>query len=164
MHPIIIVGGGAAAHGAVTGMRAAGFKGQVILIGREPEPPYERPPLSKRFLIEDLDRTALHFPRPDCELRLGEEVVEIEPGERRVRLASGERVAYEQLLLTTGGRARPLPGHEDAFTLRQVDDAERLRQVLASGGPLTIIGAGFIAPGALKSPSMRCWRSLWSAF
>jgi 3-phenylpropionate/trans-cinnamate dioxygenase ferredoxin reductase component len=141
---MLIVGGGASAHGAVNGLRAAGYDGQIVLVGREADPPYERPPLSKRYLLEDMDRSALYFRPPDCELRLGEEVVEVEPDAHQVRLESGERLAYGRLLLATGGRARRLSGYEEALTLREIGDADRLRGMLTSGEPLAIVGAGFI--------------------
>jgi 3-phenylpropionate/trans-cinnamate dioxygenase ferredoxin reductase subunit len=141
---IVVVGGGVAAQGAVSGMRRAGFTGEVVLIGREQEPPYQRPPLSKRYLLEDLERSFLHLPRPDCELRLGEEAVELEPEAHRVRLAGGDALDYATLLIATGSRPRSLPGFEGSVTLRQVEDAERLRAMLADGAPLSIVGAGFI--------------------
>ena len=141
---IVIAGGGAAAHGAVAGMRKAGFTGEVVLIGREQDPPYERPPLSKRYLIEDMAREELRFRQPDCELRLGQEVVEVEPEAHRVRLAGGESLPYGKLLLATGGRARGLPGFEAAMRLREIGDADRLKAALSSGQPLAVIGAGFI--------------------
>jgi 3-phenylpropionate/trans-cinnamate dioxygenase ferredoxin reductase component len=142
---VVIVGGGVAAHGAVGGMRRAGYEGEIVLVGREQEPPYQRPPLSKRYLIEpDMERRLLHLPPPDCELRLGMAVEELEPDQHRVLLADGERLEYDRLLLATGGRPRPLQGHERALHLRQVEDADRLREVFATGEPLTIVGAGFI--------------------
>jgi 3-phenylpropionate/trans-cinnamate dioxygenase ferredoxin reductase subunit len=141
---IVIAGGGAAAHGAVAGMRRAGFTGEVVLIGREQDPPYERPPLSKRYLIEDIAREELRFRHPDCELRLGQEVVEVHPEAHRVSLAGGESLSYGKLLLATGGRARRLPGFEAAMRLRDIGDADRLKAALSSGKPLAVIGAGFI--------------------
>jgi 3-phenylpropionate/trans-cinnamate dioxygenase ferredoxin reductase component len=141
---ILIVGGGVAAHGAVNGLRAAGYRGDIVLLGKEAEPPYERPPLSKRYLLETMQHPDLHLRPLDCELRLGQEVIELEPDGHRLRLASGEQMSYDRLLLATGGRARPLPSHPDALTLREAGDADRLRAGLATGEPLTIAGAGFI--------------------
>jgi 3-phenylpropionate/trans-cinnamate dioxygenase ferredoxin reductase subunit len=89
-------------------------------------------------------RHRLFLPDLEAELRLGEEVVEVEPGRRAVRLAGGDRLDYGRLLLATGARARRLPGCEGCLYLRELADADRLRRVLDSGEPLQIVGAGFI--------------------
>jgi 3-phenylpropionate/trans-cinnamate dioxygenase ferredoxin reductase subunit len=141
---IVVVGGGVAAQGAVSGLRRAGHTGEVVLIGDEEEPPYQRPPLSKRYLVEELPRSFLHLPTPDCELRLGDRVEELEPDAHRVRLAGGDVIEYSSLLLATGSRPRTLPGYEGAGTLRRVEDAERLRSLLNEDETISIIGAGFI--------------------
>jgi 3-phenylpropionate/trans-cinnamate dioxygenase ferredoxin reductase component len=141
---IVVVGGGPAGYGAIAGARQAGFAGEIVLVGREEDPPYDRPPLSKRFLIEGLERSKLYFPPAEAELRLGTAVAEIEPGDHRVRLEDGSTLEYEKLLLTVGSRARRLEGFEDALTLRELPDAERLRERLGSGQPLQVVGAGFI--------------------
>ena len=75
--PIVVVGAGVAAHGAVLGLRQAGFAGQVVVLGREPHPPYERPHLSKGYLLGAVARDQLFLPRLEADLRLGVEVVEI---------------------------------------------------------------------------------------
>jgi 3-phenylpropionate/trans-cinnamate dioxygenase ferredoxin reductase subunit len=141
--PIVIVGAGVAAQGAVNGLRRAGETGGIVLLGREAEGPYQRPPLSKRYLLEG-ERKLIALPPPDCDVRHGAEVVEIDVEGRRVRLADGDGLAYSKLLLTTGGRPRPLRGHDDAMTLRRVEDADRLRARLEDGAPLHVVGAGFI--------------------
>jgi 3-phenylpropionate/trans-cinnamate dioxygenase ferredoxin reductase component len=141
---VVIAGGGVAAHGAVTGLREAGYKGEVLVIGREPHAPYERPHLSKRYLLHEVPRQQLFLPPLEAQLRLGEEVVELDPDRHAVRLASGERLEYDRLLLATGARPRPLPGHEDRLCLRDLDHADRLRGLLDAGRPLALVGAGFI--------------------
>lgn len=141
---IVVVGGGVAAQGAVSGLRRAGYTGEVVLIGDEQEPPYQRPPLSKRYLLEELPRSLLHLPTPDCELRLGERVEELEPEAHRVRLAGGDVIEYSSLLIATGSRPRSLPGYEAAGLLRRVEDSERIRGQLERGDEISIIGAGFI--------------------
>lgn len=138
------MGAGVAAHGAVTGLRQAGFEGHVVVVGQEPHPPYERPYLSKRYLLHEVQRPQLFLPPLEAELRLGEEVAELEPGEHAVRLAGGERIRYWRLLLATGARPRLLPGHEHLLSLRRLEDADRLRELLDGGGPLEVVGAGFI--------------------
>ncbi len=141
---VLVVGGGVAAHGAVQGLREAGFDGEVVVVGREPRPPYERPYLSKRYLVAEVPPERLYLPAIEAEMRLGEEVAEIEPDRHAIRLANGERLSYWRLLLATGGRPRRLPGYQDRLYLRELEDAVRLRQVLDRGEPLEIVGAGFI--------------------
>lgn len=138
------MGGGAAAHGAVTGLRRAGFQAEVLLIGSEPLPPYHRPPLSKGYLLGRVSRQELMLPPVETTLRLGQEVVEISPASHLVRLRSGETIGYSRLLLATGGRPRGLPGDGEALHLRDVWQADRLRQVLLSKERLDVVGAGFI--------------------
>lgn len=143
--PIVLVGGGVAAYGAVNGLRKSGEAGEIVLFGREPEGPYQRPPLSKRYLAPDGgDRKLLALPPPDCEVRTRTEVVGVDPERHELRLAGGASMAFSRLLLATGGRPRRLPGHEAALTLRRVEDADRLRARLEQGDPLHIVGAGFI--------------------
>jgi 3-phenylpropionate/trans-cinnamate dioxygenase ferredoxin reductase subunit len=141
---VVVVGGGVAAHGAVTGLRRAGFDGEVIVVGREPHPPYERPFLSKSYLLHEVTRQRLFLPPLPAHVRLGEKVIEIEPDRRAVRLASGERLEYSRLLLATGARPRLLPGHEHRLALRELGHADRLLATLDAGGPLEVVGAGFI--------------------
>jgi 3-phenylpropionate/trans-cinnamate dioxygenase ferredoxin reductase subunit len=116
----------------------------VVVVGREPHPPYERPYLSKRYLLHEVPRHQLFLPPLDADVRLAAEVVEIEPELHVVRLANGERLEYGRLLLATGARPRPLPGHEHRLYLRELEQADRLRDTLDRGGPLDIVGAGFI--------------------
>jgi 3-phenylpropionate/trans-cinnamate dioxygenase ferredoxin reductase subunit len=141
---VLVVGAGVAAHGAVAGLRQAGFAGEIVVVGREPHPPYERPYLSKRYLLHEVPRPQLFLPPLDAVLRLGEEVVELEPDRHAVRLAGGERLQYGALLIATGARPRPLPGLEHGLYLRELDHADRLRAALDAGRPLEIVGAGFI--------------------
>ena len=143
-HRVVIAGGGVAAHGAALGLRQAGYQDEVVVIGRESHPPYERPFLSKRYLLRDVPRERLFLPKVEAELRLGEEVLEIEPEAHAVRTSGGERLDYWRLLVATGGRPRRLPGLEDRIYLRELDAADGLLTVLDGGGSLEIVGAGFI--------------------
>jgi len=143
-HRVVIAGGGVAAHGAALGLRQAGYQDEVVVIGRESHPPYERPFLSKRYLLRDVPRERLFLPKVEAELRLGEEVLEIEPEAHAVRTSGGERLDYWRLLVATGGRPRRLPGLEDRIYLRELDAADGLLTVLDRGGSLEIVGAGFI--------------------
>jgi 3-phenylpropionate/trans-cinnamate dioxygenase ferredoxin reductase subunit len=140
----VVAGAGVAAHGAVAGLRQAGFEGEVLVVGREAHPPYERPHLSKRYLLHEVARHQLFLPPMQAELRLGEDVVEIEPERHAVRLGGGDRIDYAQLLIATGARPRRLAGHEERLYLRELGDADRLRDQLDQGGPLEVVGAGFI--------------------
>jgi 3-phenylpropionate/trans-cinnamate dioxygenase ferredoxin reductase component len=141
---VVVAGGGVAAHGAVLGLRQAGFDGEVVVIGREPHPPYERPHLSKRYLLHEVPRQELFLPPLRAVLRLGEEVVEVEPEQHAVRLAGGDRLEYSRLLIATGARPRRLPGYEGALYLRELGHADRLREALDRGDALEVVGAGFI--------------------
>jgi 3-phenylpropionate/trans-cinnamate dioxygenase ferredoxin reductase component len=140
--PVVIVGAGAAAHGAVTGLRRAGFGGRVVVFGREPDPPYQRPPLSKGYLAGRVRREDLMLPRLEAELRLDAEVAEIDLEGRTVRLVGGGGLGYGRLLIATGARPRRLQD-EGGLYLREIGQADRLRAVLTAGR-LEVLGAGFI--------------------
>ncbi|BBH69094.1 ferredoxin [Actinoplanes sp. OR16] len=136
----VIVGASLAGTTAAETLRAEGFEGRVLLIGEEERLPYERPPLSKGLLLGDAD-PFLHpeswYADQRIELRLGERVEELDLAAKRVH-----GVAYDKLLLATGSRPRRLPG--DALSLRNYDDALRLKEIVSGGGRLTIIGSGWI--------------------
>ena len=146
----VIVGGGPAGDAVAAGLRDAGFGGDVVLVGAEPELPYERPHLSKGFLLGTVPRERLGL-RPaeqyrelGVELHLGERAAEIDLDRRDVVLESGRRITWDLLCLALGCTARRLDGFDDAVYLRELPDAERLRAILAAGGPVSIVGAGFI--------------------
>jgi 3-phenylpropionate/trans-cinnamate dioxygenase ferredoxin reductase component len=161
--PIVIVGGGLAGATAAATLREEGFDGPIILIGAEELPPYERPPLSKRFLrgeqtLEDaLVRPPGWYAEQAIDTRLATPVVHVDVGDRVVVLAGGERVAFEQLLVATGGRNRKLdaPGTSlpGVFDLRSASDAERIKKAAANAGRIVCIGMGFI--GAEVAASLR---------
>lgn len=151
----VVVGGGQAAGRAVEAMRGAGFEGRIVLVGAETFPPYERPPLSKRLLIDDaapIEGCALFEPafyeRERIELRLGVAAVAIDPAARRLRLADGATLAYDKLLIATGARVRrlDLPGADldGVLYLRAIPDALALRRRLRPDTRVGVIGGGFI--------------------
>ncbi|MBC2874098.1 MULTISPECIES: NAD(P)/FAD-dependent oxidoreductase [Streptomyces] len=154
----VIVGGGLAGAKAAETLRAEGFTGRVILISDERDHPYERPPLSKGYLIgkDERDSVFVHEPawyaRADVELHLGLPAVHLDRAARTVRLGDGTRVHYDRLLLATGAEPRrleiPGTGLAGVHHLRRLAHAERLRGVLASlgrdNGHLVIAGAGWI--------------------
>jgi 3-phenylpropionate/trans-cinnamate dioxygenase ferredoxin reductase subunit len=134
----------------VTGLREAGYRGAIMLVGEEGLPPYERPPLSKGFLLGREDEARLWLrPREQygelgVELLLANSVAEVDLTRHRVLLGTGGAVAYDRLLLATGAEARRLPGLEDGIHLRRLPDARSLKAALQAGPSLQIVGAGFI--------------------
>jgi 3-phenylpropionate/trans-cinnamate dioxygenase ferredoxin reductase component len=148
----IIVGAGQAGGWAAIAMRQAGYAGRIILIGEERWRPYERPPLSKAVLIDDPEPPVTYFHPAEryaeqrIELLLGVEVTELDPMAHRIRLSDGQRLDYDRLLLTVGGRARhlPIPGGDKALYLRTIEDARRIRERLATARRAVCIGAGVI--------------------
>lgn len=150
----MIVGAGHAGGSAAAFLRQYGWKGPITLIGTEPVLPYQRPPLSKTWLIGAGDlaslllRSADFYRTNSIEWRGDAEVVAIDRVARAVTLENGERVDYDQLILALGSvvRALPLPGHDlrNIVTLRTVADADRLKTLLSPGVRLAIVGAGYI--------------------
>jgi 3-phenylpropionate/trans-cinnamate dioxygenase ferredoxin reductase subunit len=159
---VIIGGGQAGAHAAVAA-REAGLRGRLVILGAEPHVPYERPPLSKAVLTEEAEPEPGWFHKPDrydalgIGLRLGAVAEEIDVGTGRVRLANGESLAFDRLLLATGGRVRRLdiPGAERILYLRTLDDARRLRAALVPGTRVACIGAGVIGLEVAASARQR---------
>ena len=151
---IVIAGGGQAAVQAVDTLRRKGFTGTLVLIGEEPWLPYQRPPLSKKYLAGGLERERLllrpaHFYESHAvETRLGRRVEEISRREQRLRLDDGTTVAYDALLIATGSRPRQLaaPGTDldGVHFLRTIADVERIRAGWAPGRRLVIVGGGYI--------------------
>lgn len=151
---IVIVGGGLAGAGAALEARRLGFEGELTLVGAEPRLPYNRPPLSKTYLRGEEDFAAIAvapasaYAAAGIELRLGARAVAIDPTGRRVSLADGGSLAYDRLLVATGGRKRrlPFPGSDlpGVYDLRTVEDSERLRAEARPGRRAAVVGLGFI--------------------
>lgn len=149
---LIIVGGGAAAYSACQHLRANGFEERIRIIGDEPSAPYERPPLSKAYLAGDVDADALLF-RPDAwysdmsvELLTNTKVDAVGPSQKSVTLDDGKSLAYDHLLIASGGTPRRLPefdGDRVAY-LRTTEDADNISRHLASGARIAVLGGGFI--------------------
>jgi 3-phenylpropionate/trans-cinnamate dioxygenase ferredoxin reductase subunit len=150
----VIVGASLAGGTAAATLRDEGFDGRVVLVGAEAELPYERPPLSKRYLRGELPRDKL-LVRPEgfweenrVELVLGKAAVAIDPVAREVELAGGGRLGYDRLLVATGGRNRrlPVPGVEleGVLDLRTVGDCERIQEAARDAGRAVVVGMGFI--------------------
>jgi 3-phenylpropionate/trans-cinnamate dioxygenase ferredoxin reductase component len=151
---IVIVGAGQAADQAVHTLRRKGFTGKLVVVGDEPWLPYQRPPLSKKYLAGALERDRLvlrpqHFyTEHSVETHLGHRVQEVSREARRIRLDDGSTLPYDALLLATGSKPRPLtvPGADLAgvHMLRTIADVERIRADLSEGRRLVIIGGGYI--------------------
>jgi 3-phenylpropionate/trans-cinnamate dioxygenase ferredoxin reductase subunit len=151
---IAIVGAGQASAQAVEILRKRGHTGLITLIGDESLLPYQRPPLSKKFLAGALDRDRLlfrhaaHYADHGIDVRLGFSAVSIERLRRRVEIADGSAVEYDRLLLATGSHPRvlELPGAELAGVhyLRTFADVDRLRAELTPGRRAVIVGGGYI--------------------
>lgn len=149
--PIAIIGAGQAAAVAASTLRRHGHDSPITIVGDEPHRPYQRPPLSKEYLANVDDDELFLLPEQWCgehdvDLRLGTAASRIRPERAAVELVDGTEIAAESVLITTGGRARRLPGvcGERVHYLRTLDDAERLRGQLRPGTRLAVIGAGFI--------------------
>lgn len=154
MKRVVIVGGGQAGGWATHTLRGAGFDGEITVVGEEPHPPYERPPLSKAVLAGQALPASTHLFPPDTwaglrlDWRAGARALRIDRASRSVLLADGTALPYDRLLLATGGRPRrlPVPGMDlpQVHTLRTLDDAARLGAALRPGGRLLVIGGGWI--------------------
>jgi 3-phenylpropionate/trans-cinnamate dioxygenase ferredoxin reductase component len=158
----VIVGAGLCGGTAAATLREEGFDGRILLVGEETLAPYERPPLSKEFLRGD--ETQPHLVRPrefwgenSIETRLGEQVEQLDVGDRSVVLTGGEQIAFDAALIATGGRNRHLavPGADlpGVFDLRRFADAERIKDAAMGGSKAVVVGMGFI--GAEVAASLR---------
>ena len=161
--PIVIVGASLAGGTAAVTLREEGFDGDIVLIGAEPQPPYNRPPLSKGYLrgqdrFEDqLVKPASYYAEQRIALKLGVRATKIDAGQKLVELEGGEHLGYDRLLVATGGRNRTLsvPGANlaNVFQLRTVEDCDRIRAAVARGRRAVVMGFGFI--GSEVSASLR---------
>ena len=146
----VIVGAGLAGAKAAEALRGSGFDGPISLIGAEEHLPYERPPLSKDYLAGKADRDTVFvhdltwYRQQGIDLRLGSPVTAIDRAARQVRLADGARLPFGKLLITTGSRPRQLAGATGVHYLRTLDDSDRIKEILASGSHLAVIGGGWI--------------------
>lgn len=150
----VIAGANLAGASAAIALRDEGFDGEVVLIGAESDLPYERPPLSKAYLRGEvpfessLVRPAAFYRERAIDVRLGVRVVAVDPAARQVACEPGGPVAYDALLVATGGRNRrpPIPGLdlEGIYGLRTREDADRIRAEMAPGRRAAVVGMGFI--------------------
>ncbi|MBO0735233.1 MAG: FAD-dependent oxidoreductase [Alphaproteobacteria bacterium] len=151
---VAVVGSGQAGFQVAASLHQEGFAGRVVLIGDEPVPPYQRPPLSKTYLAGEAGvdelwlRPSEFYAKQHIELVCGDAVTGIDRVERRLSLASGLQMSWDHLVFATGARYRPLrvPGSEldGVLPLRTLADANTLRQRLNEARDVVVVGAGFI--------------------
>ncbi|MGH6893950.1 MAG: NAD(P)/FAD-dependent oxidoreductase [Dongiaceae bacterium] len=153
--PIIIIGAGQAGAALAAKLRALGYSGALAMIGDEPVLPYQRPPLSKKYVAGELafDRLLIRpqswYAEQNIDLRLSASVTAISPGDRTVTLGDGSALPYGRLALATGSRPRRLPPEiggdlDGVFAVRTVADAEAIAPRLSAGMRLLVVGGGYI--------------------
>jgi 3-phenylpropionate/trans-cinnamate dioxygenase ferredoxin reductase component len=149
---VVVIGASTAGVAAAQELRQLGFDGRLTLVGDEPGQPYDRTALSKDVLIGRAGLDAIALARPeelaalDASWRLGHAAVALDPVARRIELADGRELRYDGLVLATGSSARTLPIEmpPGVLTLRRLDDALALREALAPGVRVALVGAGFV--------------------
>ena len=154
MTHIVVIGAGQAGAALVAKLRSEGFGGRITLIGNEPVLPYQRPPLSKGYLLGDVSLERLYL-RPehfyqehDIDLRLGQTVTKIDPEAKGIHLGA-KRIPYDQLALTTGASPRQLPPEvggelQGVYTLRSLSCADTMAPAIKPGQRVLIAGGGYI--------------------
>lgn len=153
-YDVLIVGGGHGGAQAAIALRRLGFAGTVAILGEEPDPPYERPPLSKEYLAGKRDfermliRPAGFWEERQIALRLGCQVAALRPDAREIELEDGRRLGYSDLIWAGGGYPRRLdcPGADGAnvHVVRSRADVDRLKAALEGAGRVAIVGGGYI--------------------
>jgi 3-phenylpropionate/trans-cinnamate dioxygenase ferredoxin reductase subunit len=159
----VIIGASLAGASAAVTLRQEGFNGEIVLVGAEPSPPYERPALSKQYLRGEMPfdkllvRPLTFYQEHRIELLLGGRAARLDSGQRIVELETGRRLRYDKLLLATGARNRRLPiagaDLRRVLSLRSVADADALRAEIRPGCRAVVIGMGFI--GSEVAASLR---------
>ncbi len=151
---VVIVGAGQAGYSAAAKLRSLGYEGPVTLVGEEPYPPYQRPPLSKAYLMGEMEAERLHLRAPsfygeqDIVLELGHAVTGIDPQQRSLDI-SGRSLSYWQLILATGSLPRRLPAHigghlPGTYTVRGIADIDEASAEFKAGRKLLVVGGGYI--------------------
>jgi 3-phenylpropionate/trans-cinnamate dioxygenase ferredoxin reductase component len=154
MTDVVVIGAGQAGAALAAKLRALGHAGRITLLGAEPAPPYQRPPLSKGYLMGEMGmerlflRPAEFYAQHDITLRTGATVTAIDRAARRV-MVEGESLPYDHLVLTTGATPRRLPAAiggdlAGVFTLRNLADVDAMRDAFRPGHRLLVVGGGYI--------------------
>ena len=155
MSHIVVIGAGQAGASLVARLRAKGHAGEITLIGEENAAPYQRPPLSKAYLLGEMEAERLHLRAPEfygehnITLRLGVAVDSINPAAKTIWMAGGEAIHYDELALTTGSVPRHLPAAvggdlEGVYTVRTLADVDAMRAEFRPGRRVLIVGGGYI--------------------
>nr|WP_315242964.1 FAD-dependent oxidoreductase [uncultured Albidiferax sp.] len=153
LNHVVIIGAGQAGYQTAASLRQEGFTGSITLVGDEAGVPYQRPPLSKAYLLGKVGAPALRFRPPEwfdqqTVTRIHSSVTEIDRAAQTITLADGEHLAYDHLVLATGARNRvpPIPGADldGVFGIRTLADAEALAPRVGTAKHVVVIGAGFI--------------------
>lgn len=154
MPGIVIVGAGQAAGQAAAVLRQEGYEGEILILGEEDHPPYQRPPLSKQYLSgeQDIDRVYIRpekfYGEKQIEVRTGVQVDALDPEKKTLTTHQGETIAWDQLLLATGSRPRVLqvPGNNlpGIHYLRTIADVDAIREEMETAKRLVIVGGGYI--------------------
>ena len=151
---VVIVGAGQAGAALAAKLRTLGHAGEIVMLGDEPAPPYQRPPLSKAYLLGEMEEDRLWLRAPEfwaengVELRLGQAVTAIDPTAKTVTVG-GEALAYDHLALTTGSTPRRLPAAiggslDGVYTVRTLADVDAMRAEFQPGRRVIIVGGGYI--------------------
>jgi 3-phenylpropionate/trans-cinnamate dioxygenase ferredoxin reductase subunit len=154
LESVVIVGAGHAAGQLIISLAQDGYGGAITLVGDEPYPPYQRPPLSKKFLAGELELDRLYikpasfYEKAGTQLRLGTRVDRIDRTAKAIALADGTSLPYSTLVLAIGSRPRRLAlpggGLQGVFYLRNIDDVAAIRSRFAAGKALVVVGGGYI--------------------
>ncbi|MBT2551600.1 NAD(P)/FAD-dependent oxidoreductase [Arthrobacter sp. ISL-5] len=162
METLAIVGASLAGLSAARAARAQGFAGRLVIIGDEHHRPYDRPPLSKDFLLGSITAEDLFLETDDdglqAEWMLGGGAVGLDAASRTIHLQDGQSVSADGIVIATGARARQLPalaGLGNVFYLRTIADAQGLAPRLVAGARMTVIGAGFIGAEVASAAASR---------
>ncbi|MCW2636069.1 MAG: phthalate 3,4-dioxygenase, ferredoxin reductase subunit [Blastococcus sp.] len=149
---VVVIGSSIGGVRTAQALRSEGFGGRVVLVGEEAQLPYDKPPLSKQFLTGqwDVDRVLLlteeKADKDSIELRLGVPATRLDIAARQVLLADGASLEYDSAVIATGASARPSPWRPESgvHVVRTLDDSRRLQARLSDGGPVVVVGGGFI--------------------
>ncbi|APZ53057.1 NAD(P)/FAD-dependent oxidoreductase [Salipiger abyssi] len=163
MGDVVVIGGGQAAASLVARLRAKGFDGGITLIGAEPVPPYQRPPLSKAYLLGEMEEERLFLRPPafydeqNITLMLGEPAIAVDTEARHV-IAGGRELSYDDLVFCTGSAPRRLPAAiggdlDGVFAVRGIADVDAMRARFAEGARVLIVGGGYIG---LEAAAVAC--------
>ncbi|RMF36874.1 MAG: pyridine nucleotide-disulfide oxidoreductase, partial [Alphaproteobacteria bacterium] len=155
MEQVVVIGAGQAGASLISRLRSQGYTGRIVLIGAEDSLPYQRPPLSKAYMLGKMERHRLllrppaYYEEHGIEVMTGTRAAGIDPRAHRIRLQDGRDIAYDRLALTTGSVPRMLPEAmggrlPGVYALRDLRDADALRGELRPGARVVIVGGGYI--------------------